>query len=757
MKELRAAMIQKQIQQHYPNARIVSYTDPESGLIFYTEKQLKRVNSDWFPLACHKDSETGALVFGGRGDVAHTYTIGETGAGKTTRFVMQSIRALASMPNKPSFLVTDMHGEIIENLYAHLRKNGYEIKILNCDDPQRSDTYNPFAALVKTCRQTGQIDDEGHNMLRKIAEIIQPVESTQDPIWDMGARSYAHGCILDKFEALLAHEIPPQCITLYNIINSHYWLREKLGEKHDLCRIPYYARKPRTAMSVQKIISVTDNAERTRRSYWGVVENHYDVFGQTALYTLSSSSSIDVAEFIEKPTAIIVQSGSSACGDHLVSLMVSDIYNTIVRQGKKQRTKRLPRPIHCFLDEFANCHIADGPAFIKMLTTSRKFGMHWHMLLQSDAQIESKYDKNIASIVRANCTEIFLGSYDHDTADRFATACGQKTIESLSSRATQQVPVLEVTDLLTADRLNLMEPGWVYVRSRRHPLLCTYYEAFYNCREYIAPKDIDAIYPHNDFDYRQTAFTPDDLVIVGKKEMAVMEFVQRCGSCTETELTSLMSRTEVRQCLNSLLSAKLVKKEDGMISRNIPSWHLDLLKEWNASKEAAQNPSLTQKSTADFGVFDALELMNVQFTEPPKRADSAKQLFQTDTMDTMLNLPLADRESLAEAENYTCIPEEICDNLQLIAKGQAPEDLDGAIQSGNLMKFEILEAFISANDFKRKEQWVKALHSEVQAIKQRGWFREKVLQSFDAALREIEEELTLSNIREIKKIIKDDD
>ena len=194
-----------------------------------------------------------------------------------------------------------------------------------------------------------------------------------------------------------------------------------------------------------------------------------------------------------------------------------------------------------------------------------------------------------------------------------------------------------------------------------------------------------------------------------------------------------------------------------MISRNIPSWHLDLLKEWNASKEAAQNPSLTQKSTADFGVFDALELMNVQFTEPPKRADSAKQLFQTDTMDTMLNLPLADRESLAEAENYTCIPEEICDNLQLIAKGQAPEDLDGAIQSGNLMKFEILEAFISANDFKRKEQWVKALHSEVQAIKQRGWFREKVLQSFDAALREIEEELTLSNIREIKKIIKDDD
>ena len=187
------------------------------------------------------------------------------------------------------------------------------------------------------------------------------------------------------------------------------------------------------------MMSVTNNAEKTKASYFGVVENHYDAFGQPSMYQLSSSSTIDVVDFIERPTAIIIQSGNTRVGDDLISLMVNDIYTTVVRMGKLSATKMLKRKIHCFLDEFANSNIADGADFIKMLTTSRKFGMYWHMLLQCDAQLETKFNPTTARIIRANCTELFMGSQDYDTIVRFARSCGQKTVESLESVISQSI------------------------------------------------------------------------------------------------------------------------------------------------------------------------------------------------------------------------------------------------------------------------------------------------------------------------------
>ena len=171
----------------------------------------------------------------------------------------------------------------------------------------------------------------------------------------------------------------------------------------------------------------------------------------------------------------------------------------------------LERKIHCFLDEFANCNIAEGKEYIKMLTTSRKFGMYWHMILQCDAQLDCKFDLNIGRIIRANCTEIFMGSHDYETEERFAKSCGKKTIESLESVVTQQILYLETVDLLTAESLNLIEEGNAYIKSNRHPLLLSYFEAFYNCKEFEAVSNIEDVYPHNDFDFHTTAFFPDNI------------------------------------------------------------------------------------------------------------------------------------------------------------------------------------------------------------------------------------------------------
>jgi len=777
MNSLREQIKEAHIKENYPCARIVQYDNTDGGLKFYTTKQLQKVKGDWFPLCCYLNKNN-EVVYGGRDKIVHTYTEGETGAGKTTRFVMQSIRALSSLANKPSFVIVDIHGEIIENLYQHLKENGYAIKILNCDNPSRSDTYNPFTEMVKECMEKKEITYNVISNIRRISEIIQPIESQSDPIWDRGARSYTNGCILDKFEDLLNNEMPPECMTIYNVVQNHFWIRERIadsfGSSSSLFNIPHYKKKGTKALSTQKIIAVTNNAEKTRNSYFGVVENHYDVFGQPSLYALSSSNTIDIREFLEKPTAIVIQSGNTKIGDDLISLLMNDIYTTVVKVGKESETKMLPRKIHCFLDEFANCNIADGPKYIEMLTTSRKFGMYWHMFLQCDAQLDRKFDMNIGKIIRANSTEIFMGSNDYETMRRFAQSCGQKTIESLESYFRQEVPTLSTVDLLTAEELNLTEEGWMYIKSSRHSVMKSYFEAFYKCPEFKKIESLDEVYPYNTFNYRSTEFYPDDIPVeISAQEFELIKYI-RGHAISRYELEDIFKCDVVRNNISRLI-------RNGMITEHVDGNLRMVLSE--------RQYSLLEKRTCPIQLDNEKEAVDDMFMDDfdfdlfggKKRAPLPPEFFDMNeekdneedgnerSLSPMFN-PLVmllkshiDRNyeciDLTHLDGITCIPDflmEIFEHFYNKAEGMPDEDaLSMFKENPNILKFEIIERFIANNEFEEKIEWDNNIKKEVLNIIKSKAFPFILVNAFENARSEIIESLTLTNIREIKKIIEE--
>lgn len=776
MSVLRDRVIEEHINKNYPNSKLLNYNDPESDLIFYSSEELQNVEEDWFPLCCCKDINTGKAMYGGRKRVFHTYTEGETGAGKTTRFVMQSILALSSLKVKPSFVIVDIHGEIIENLYNHLKANGYSIKILNCDNPQRSDTYNPFAELAKECLRTRNISNDTINKIRKISEIIQPIESSNDPIWDRGARAYTNGCILDKFEDLIKGDIPEECVTIYNVIQNHYWLREALTSNYgsnDLFKIPHYKRKGTKALSTQKMISVTNNADKTRASYFGVVENHYDAFGQPSLYSLSSNNTIDISDFINDPTVIVIQSGSTKIGDDLISLLVNEIYTQVVKVGKESQRKKLPRNIHCFLDEFANCNIADGPEYIKMLTTSRKFGMFWHMILQCDAQLDRKFDPNIGRIIRANSTEIFMGSHDHETEVRFAKSCGQKTIESLASVIAQQDPRLEVVDLMTTERLNLTEEGYVYVKSNRHPLTKTYIEAFYKCEEFVPADDINNVYPYNRFDYHQTSFYPDDIPpAISNSEYDVLKYIEREKKSLQ-ELIANFPMIDVKKLIKGLAQKGAVELlDDHVVKSNITKRQFSLYdyrveNGFNNMHDAVISVEVKPQKPRNPFDFD-VPSNPFDFDTKPQKSDSKKIDEWLDGVKIEDNPLFVDLKKHVKAQgitdvmarlgNYTIIPEFLVTAIEYVCQtNESGKDADYSNapfpNNPNIFKFEIIEEYIKNNDYDSKELWSSSMQDEYDRLKAEKLFPESIMVAFKKALDEVQSELTLSNIREIKKII----
>ena len=100
--------------------------------------------------------------------------IGGAGAGKTFYEVKPN---LMQMPDNCSFILTDPKGEILRSTGWMLKKNGYQVKVLNLIDMEQSDCYNPFNYLR-----------EETDVVKLITNLISnttPKDSmSQDPFWD---------------------------------------------------------------------------------------------------------------------------------------------------------------------------------------------------------------------------------------------------------------------------------------------------------------------------------------------------------------------------------------------------------------------------------------------------------------------------------------------------------------------------------------------------------------------------------------------
>ena len=80
----------------------------------------------------------------------NTLICGGSGAGKTFYWVKPN---MMQMPQKCSFVSTDPKGEIVRAVAPLLKANGYNVKVINLVEMDKSDCYNPFA--YNGC---GQID-----------------------------------------------------------------------------------------------------------------------------------------------------------------------------------------------------------------------------------------------------------------------------------------------------------------------------------------------------------------------------------------------------------------------------------------------------------------------------------------------------------------------------------------------------------------------------------------------------------------------
>ncbi|RAA23479.1 hypothetical protein DN479_31280 [Burkholderia multivorans] len=137
----------------------------------------------------------------------------------------------------------------------------------------------------------------------------------------------------------------------------------------------------------------------------------------------------------DKVALFLALPDSNGAFTFFASLFWSTLFEKNIYEADHTEKGRLPRQVHCFLDEFAN--IGKIPNFDRMIATIRSRGISASIIVQMYSQGKALYRDQWATIV-GNCdSHLFLGSNEEETLRWLSTRLGEQTVKSTNTSQTK--------------------------------------------------------------------------------------------------------------------------------------------------------------------------------------------------------------------------------------------------------------------------------------------------------------------------------
>ncbi|MDE6302991.1 MAG: type IV secretory system conjugative DNA transfer family protein [Clostridia bacterium] len=604
------------IYEGYENAKLITYDEitastPNTVALSDLEKSdVKGV------LKCSKMID-GKLYCHFSGYDTHVGIIAPTGMGKSSSFINPMLKINAMRKQKVSMLITDPKGELYAARANDLRKNGYNVRLLNLRDYKHSDGYNILGNLYDKYHEVvdapkrvkavetedglklefdGQIFNsqaeldnvldlyikagmnEVDNMVSEIVSFcIQGTGNEKDPFWLMSAqdvlRADIYAMLEDSNPATAMYDKP---ITRDSFTFRTMFTRPKSGDDLE----NFFGRRPKSCRSYEYAsATIVNNAEVTKRGIIAEYSAYMDKFRDGSIQQITSFNSFSFDEFIEKPTAIfIIFKDEVSAHYEFISIFVMQLYAYLIETASKRKFHKLERPFYFMLDEFANMPKWDN--FRRNISISASRNIFFVLALQSYSQLDSIYGQADATTIVQNLNyKVFMGSNDTKTIESFSKDCGYYTRISPSSALSGDGPELknihlETIPLLSVSRLRMFKSGECVVREVNSDCaMLSYMQRYFTCpelndyeycdeKEYkcsVNAYDARFIYDYSGLWQKKEPIGMRDAML--KYRQIINDYIERKGRFT---LPMILRDCDAdysiaRTCINSLLKNCTIK------------------------------------------------------------------------------------------------------------------------------------------------------------------------------------------------------
>ncbi len=342
--------------------------------------------------------------------------IGGSGAGKSRTFAIPNI-----MQCNCSMVITDPKAELLRKTGGLLKKMGYEVRVFDLIHPDTSFCYNPF--------QYVQDDKDVLRLINNLIKNTTPKGSqSSDPFWEKSETA-----LLQALMMYLLHEAPPEEQNFPMIMEMLASAQVKEEDEDyesplDILFERLEMRDPES-IAVKQYHIYKQAAGKTAKSILISVGVRLAAFNLKQIADLTCMDELDLSSIGERKVALfccIPDADTSL--NYLVGMIYSQLFQTLYYVADRLHGGKLPIPVHCIMDEWANVALPDD--FEKILATMRSRSISCSIIVQNMSQIKALFKDSWESLC-GNCDELlYLGGNEKESHKYISELLGKATIDT---------------------------------------------------------------------------------------------------------------------------------------------------------------------------------------------------------------------------------------------------------------------------------------------------------------------------------------
>jgi len=342
--------------------------------------------------------------------------VGGSGAGKTRFYAKPNI-----MQGNCSFVVLDPKGEILRDTGNLLREKGYEIRVLDLINIEKSHSYNPFAYL----RDEKDVLKLVNNLVRNTTP---KGSQSNDPFWERAETALLEALILYLVSKAPPYEQNfPMVMEMINAAEVRESDEEYASVLDELFERLEMQEPEHLAVKQYHIFKMA--AGKTAKSILISLGVRLEKFNLPQIANVVSSDELNLPSLGLKKTALfaLIPDNDSSL-NFIIGMMYTQLFQELFYLADHKHGGRLPIHVHCVMDEFANVALPDE--FDKLLSTMRSREVSVSIILQNIAQLKALFEKQWESII-GNCDEfLYLGGNEQSTHKYVSELLGKATIDT---------------------------------------------------------------------------------------------------------------------------------------------------------------------------------------------------------------------------------------------------------------------------------------------------------------------------------------
>ena len=393
----------------------------------------------------------------------NTVVVGGSGAGKT-RFYAKPNLCQANT----SFVVLDPKGELIRDTGYLLKQKGYEVRVLDLLNMEKSHCYNPFVYL--------RDDNDVQRLVTNLFKSTTPKGSqSNDPFWDTAASMLLLALIFYlKYEAPPSEQNFPMVMEMLRAADVREDCDEYTSPLDELFERLEMRNPDHIAVKYYK--DYHSGSAKTLKSIQITLAARLEKINLSSLAGLTATDELDLPSLGEKKVALFALiPDNDTSFNFLVSILYTQLFQQLFYLADHKYGGSLPVPVHFLMDEFSNVSLPED--FSKILAVMRSRQVFVSIILQNISALKALFEKEWESIL-GNCDEfLYLGGNETSTHKLISESyLGKATIDTntygkSSGRSGNYSTNYQITgrELMTPDEVRMLDNRYALLFIRGEP------------------------------------------------------------------------------------------------------------------------------------------------------------------------------------------------------------------------------------------------------------------------------------------------